>query len=160
MRYYMQQKIPCKSCEKKQSEKIDPGITETDRCGKCSALLFGDHPPERNPESQNACREKCVDNCNAAGGHPDKLKSGSVVGFCIGLIRFYRYYISPCFPPCCRFRPTCSAYAISALQIHGLLKGSLLTIWRILRCNPFFKGGYDPVPQKGAWRPVNSDKDL
>lgn len=46
----------------------------------------------------------------------------------------------------CRFTPTCSAYAIEALQKHGLLKGSCLAVWRILRCNPYCKGGYDPVP--------------
>jgi hypothetical protein len=49
-------------------------------------------------------------------------------------------------PPSCRFTPTCSEYAMEALSKHGAWKGSLLAIWRILRCNPFCKGGYDPVP--------------
>ena len=48
----------------------------------------------------------------------------------------------------CKFKPTCSSYAIEALELHGTLKGSILAIWRILRCNPFSKGGYDPVPPK------------
>ena len=61
-------------------------------------------------------------------------------------IRFYRRYISPLKPPCCRFYPTCSAYALEAIEKHGILKGSLLAVYRILRCNPFCKGGYDPVP--------------
>lgn len=61
-------------------------------------------------------------------------------------IRFYRRYISPHTPPCCRFTPTCSAYALEALSEWGAVRGSALALWRILRCNPFGKGGYDPVP--------------
>ena len=62
------------------------------------------------------------------------------------LVRFYQVCISPLKPPCCRFTPTCSAYAIEALRKHGPIKGSLLAIWRILRCNPWGGSGYDPVP--------------
>lgn len=71
----------------------------------------------------------------------------------IAPIRFYKKRLSSSLPPACRFRPTCSVYAIQALETHGALKGSLLALWRILRCNPFGKGGYDPVPYKGMWRP-------
>lgn len=66
----------------------------------------------------------------------------------IGLIRFYQKNISPLKISCCRFTPTCSAYAIEAIQVHGAFKGALLSIYRVLRCNPFCKGGYDPVPEK------------
>ena len=66
----------------------------------------------------------------------------------IGIIRWYQRNISSRTAPCCRFVPTCSAYAIEAIQVHGALKGSLLAIWRILRCNPYCRGGYDPVPEK------------
>lgn len=66
----------------------------------------------------------------------------------IGMVKFYRANISPKKPPTCRFTPTCSAYAIEALETHGAIKGTALTIWRILRCHPFCKGGYDPVPPK------------
>ena len=62
------------------------------------------------------------------------------------LIRFYRQNISPLRPPCCRFIPTCSQYALEALEKYGAIKGSWLAFRRILRCNPFHKGGYDPVP--------------
>ncbi|MBQ3817105.1 MAG: membrane protein insertion efficiency factor YidD [Clostridia bacterium] len=65
----------------------------------------------------------------------------------IGLIRFYQRNISYRKIPCCRFNPTCSVYAIEAISLHGCFKGSMLAIWRILRCNPFCKGGYDPVPE-------------
>ncbi|MBE6712494.1 MAG: membrane protein insertion efficiency factor YidD [Ruminococcaceae bacterium] len=68
--------------------------------------------------------------------------------FCIFLIRSYQKYISPLFGPHCRFTPTCSQYAVQAYQKHGFWKGSVLSIWRILRCNPFGKGGFDPVPEQ------------
>ena len=65
----------------------------------------------------------------------------------LALIRFYRKFISPCKPPCCRFSPTCSQYAFEAITKYGALKGGALAIWRLLRCNPFNKGDiYDPVP--------------
>ena len=62
------------------------------------------------------------------------------------LIRVYRRYISPLFPPCCRFYPTCSTYAMQGVEKYGALKGGWLAVKRILRCNPFNDGGYDPVP--------------
>lgn len=66
----------------------------------------------------------------------------------IRLIKFYQSNISPGKGPCCRFIPTCSNYAIEALETHGVMKGSLLTLFRLLRCNRLFRGGYDPVPPK------------
>ena len=69
---------------------------------------------------------------------------------CIWLIRFYRKCLSPLKrKPCCRFVPSCSAYAIEAFQKRGFFVGMILTVKRILRCNPLFPGGYDPVPEKG-----------
>ena len=62
------------------------------------------------------------------------------------LIRFYRVSISPLFPPCCRYTPTCSQYAMEAVEKYGAVKGGYLAVRRILRCHPFHKGGYDPVP--------------
>lgn len=66
----------------------------------------------------------------------------------IALIRFYQRNISPRKISCCRFTPTCSAYAIEAIKVHGCIKGTALAVWRILRCNPFCKGGVDPVPPR------------
>ncbi|MDO5374949.1 MAG: membrane protein insertion efficiency factor YidD [Staphylococcus rostri] len=66
----------------------------------------------------------------------------------ISCIRFYQRFISPLTPPSCRFYPTCSNYAVEAIQVHGALKGSWLAIKRILKCHPFHKGGFDPVPLK------------
>ena len=70
----------------------------------------------------------------------------------IWLIRQYQKFISPLKPPTCRFTPTCSAYAIEAFTKRGFFAGLILTVGRILRCNPFCKGGYDPVPDKGFKR--------
>jgi putative membrane protein insertion efficiency factor len=68
--------------------------------------------------------------------------------FFIFLINLYRKYISPFKSPCCRFQPTCSQYAIEAIEKRGAFIGLFLSIYRFLRCNPFCKGGYDPVPEK------------
>ena len=64
----------------------------------------------------------------------------------ISVVRFYQLAISPLFPASCRYFPSCSAYAIEALERHGALRGSWLSIRRIGRCHPFRAGGYDPVP--------------
>jgi len=66
----------------------------------------------------------------------------------IFLIRLYQKKISPHKPPSCRFVPTCSQYAVEAIETHGTLKGFWLAVRRILKCHPFHKGGYDPVPPK------------
>ncbi|MDR3092267.1 MAG: membrane protein insertion efficiency factor YidD [Clostridiales bacterium] len=62
-------------------------------------------------------------------------------------VKFYRKFVSPCFPPACRFYPSCSAYALLALSRHGAARGLLLAARRVLRCHPFCAGGYDPVPE-------------
>ncbi|MDK1023428.1 MAG: membrane protein insertion efficiency factor YidD [Gammaproteobacteria bacterium] len=64
------------------------------------------------------------------------------------LIRVYQLVISPVIPSCCRFYPSCSQYAIEALEKHGIIRGTYLTIRRISHCHPLHTGGYDPVPEK------------
>ena len=66
----------------------------------------------------------------------------------VGLIRGYQYFISPLVPPSCRFEPTCSHYAVTALKRHGAVLGLALALWRVLRCNPFCSGGVDDVPER------------
>jgi putative membrane protein insertion efficiency factor len=61
------------------------------------------------------------------------------------LLGSYKRWISPALPPSCRYTPTCSEYAIEAVERYGALRGGLMAAWRLLRCNPFVKGGYDPV---------------
>ena len=66
----------------------------------------------------------------------------------VKFIRFYKRRISPLKKPCCRFRPSCSSFAIEAIEKHGAFKGLIMAFFRILRCNPYMRGGYDPVPEK------------
>ncbi|MES9540595.1 membrane protein insertion efficiency factor YidD [Spirillospora sp. NPDC049024] len=76
-------------------------------------------------------------------GHP-----GPVAAVLILLVRAYRRFLSPLLGQQCRFHPSCSAYGLEALQVHGALRGTWLTARRIARCHPFHPGGYDPVPPK------------
>jgi putative membrane protein insertion efficiency factor len=64
----------------------------------------------------------------------------------VGLVRLYQRFVSPAFGPNCRFHPTCSSYAVTAIERHGVLKGGWMAVKRIGRCHPFNPGGYDPVP--------------
>lgn len=66
----------------------------------------------------------------------------------LSIIKFYQKAISPMTPPSCRFHPTCSHYGLEAIETHGALKGTWLTVKRISKCHPFHEGGYDPVPEK------------
>jgi len=63
------------------------------------------------------------------------------------LVRLYQRQVSPLLPPSCRYHPTCSEYAVQALEKHGVWRGGLLAAGRVLRCHPFSKGGFDPVPE-------------
>ena len=66
----------------------------------------------------------------------------------IGLIRLYQYLVAPLIPRCCRFEPSCSAYAAEAIERHGICRGALLAAWRLARCQPWGGEGYDPVPAR------------
>lgn len=66
----------------------------------------------------------------------------------IALIKFYKRFISPLFPPRCKYYPSCSSYAIEAYKKHGFFKGTILSVWRLLRCNPWSMGGVDYVPEE------------
>jgi uncharacterized protein len=67
-------------------------------------------------------------------------------------VRFYSRFVSPALPRRCKYEPTCSAYALQALRSHGPLRGIVLAAWRLLRCNPFSHGGYDPVSSQRLFR--------
>jgi len=105
-----------------------------------------------------------ADCCFEAAGSREAIKEttgkgGIIKGFfsCLNpkkllilLVKLYRLCISPWFTPCCRFQPSCSNYAQEALEKHGLIKGLSFSFLRIIRCQPFCKGGHDPVPEKKA----------
>lgn len=132
---------------------------------RSSGLPDSADSPQKNDEIQpdsdyrRVGRTACKCRSSAAGS------CGIAARLLILPIRFYQKFISPLFPPCCRFTPSCSAYAVEALQKRGFWMGSVLTIWRLLRCNPFCRGGYDPVPDKsnavsssGSTSNVNEEK--
>lgn len=81
-----------------------------------------------------------------------KLRA-AIVWIVVLPIRGYQKFISPVTPASCKFHPTCSAYAVTAVRRHGPLKGPLLATFRLIRCHPWQAGGLDPVPTRGAWRP-------
>jgi len=83
-------------------------------------------------------------------------RPGPVARVLLVPVNFYRRWISPVLPPSCRFEPSCSAYAVEALSTHGALRGSWLTVRRLLRCGPWHPGGYDPVPPPRQSRMVRS----
>jgi len=64
----------------------------------------------------------------------------------LAVLRGYKRWISPILPAACRFEPSCSLYARDAVELHGVLRGGRMTLWRLLRCQPFSRGGFDPVP--------------
>jgi len=93
----------------------------------------------------------------AAGPGPRRARPAGVlrraaVALLAAPVRFYRYAVSPLLPPSCRFYPSCSAYALEALQRHGPLAGSWLALRRVCRCHPFNDGGVDPVPETFSLR--------
>lgn len=87
------------------------------------------------------------------------MSPGLVARFLIVLVRGYQTVLSPVMGGGCRFEPSCSRYMIEALKVHGAVKGTLLGLWRILRCHPFGAHGYDPVPPRGQWK-VEKEKTV
>jgi len=75
---------------------------------------------------------------------------GPVARILLWMLDFYQKGISPLTPPSCRFQPTCSSYAVEAVRVHGAWYGTVLAVWRLLRCGPWSRGGWDPVPEPRA----------
>lgn len=75
-----------------------------------------------------------------------RARRGPLTTPALWLIRGYKRFVSPMMPPSCRYYPTCSAYGYEAIGRYGILRGGRMAVWRVLRCNPFGRGGFDPVP--------------
>ncbi|MFV0252930.1 MAG: membrane protein insertion efficiency factor YidD [Beutenbergiaceae bacterium] len=86
------------------------------------------------------------DRCETAVAMTGEPRGGLGARALAGVVRGYQLIVSPWFAPTCRYYPSCSSYAIGALRVHGAVKGSGLAIWRLLRCNPWSRGGVDHVP--------------
>jgi putative membrane protein insertion efficiency factor len=80
----------------------------------------------------------------------EHCRPGLIARVLLAIVGFYRAAIGPALPPSCRYTPSCSAYAVEAIQLHGAGRGSWLTLRRLLRCHPFHAGGHDPVPSPVA----------
>ena len=110
------------------------------------------HSTAAHSGSEDAGCGTTVENHVPAGGTASKFPAVkltfSLSGFLLLLLLGYKKIISPWLPQCCRFTPTCSAYAAEAIMVHGPFKGIWLAAGRLLRCQPFCKGGYDPVPPR------------
>lgn len=103
----------------------------------------GHHHTQVEPETRTGVDEEPI---GARESFPEPCGVGTKV--LILPIVAYRRWISPALPARCRFYPSCSAYALEAISTHGVLRGARLAIWRLLRCQPFNAGGYDPVPPR------------
>lgn len=156
----MQQEIRYTGCETEPCKEVAERIHPIDRAGFHSSLQLDPDSPPGDLEKEDAGCEKFFGASIKTGrAYYPGCKPGICAVPVIFLLKIYKRFISPLLPPCCRFYPSCSVYGMTALRVHGLWKGSLLTLWRVFRCNPFFRGGYDPVPPKGAWCPLSSDKE-
>ena len=80
----------------------------------------------------------------------------ALIALLLAPVRLYQRLISPALPRRCKYYPTCSAYAVQAVRSYGIFRGSVLAAWRLLRCNPFSHGGYDPVSAQTLFRPRHS----
>ena len=143
----MQQKIQSVIGDKKPGAPVALGELPDVEARSCGLPDSADTPQE-NAEVQPGSDDQgnCGNTCRSGSSSSGSCSFAARV--LIGAVNFYRRFISPWFPPCCRFTPSCSAYAIEALKKHGFRTGSCLTVWRLLRCHPFCRGGYDPVPDK------------
>ena len=161
MRCGLRKKIQHTRCKTQPRKEIivgKPQVIETANktVQNCTDSKVQDHELHSTRNKKRACQAACIARsvvraCGTAG-----------TKVLIFFIRIYQRAISPLFPACCRFEPTCSKYAVEALQKHGLVRGSLLTICRLARCQPFCKGGFDPVPNEFHLRrhaPKQQDTD-
>ena len=156
MRGHMQQKVQSSGCCTQPGTPVDVGEFPDVETGSLPVSHFADTPTENDelqPDAGNRGVERDPEKTGNAADFSGKSPACRVM---IGMIRVYQKIVSPWIPCCCRFEPSCSHYGVEAFRKRGFWAGTILTIWRLLRCQPFCRGGYDPVPDKG-FRRVDSD---
>ena len=147
MRHHLQPQIRSPGSKKEPGETVAVGIFPPDEA-EDYAMSDDFHSETRDSECQDAGRCRSDGNDVLQGKDPDAFPeikfSFSLSGLLLLMIWCYKKAISPMLPRCCRFTPTCSAYAAEAIMTHGVLKGLCLAVWRLMRCQPLCRGGYDP----------------
>ena len=144
----MRKEVQQKSRNQKSCPETSVGVVP-DAEDKCKSRSSGDDSQAEN-DGVKAAGSSGTDavSVEKVRSFTGVVKSFRLTWIAIGAIKIYQWTISPLLPRCCRFTPSCSQYAIEAFKLHGMLKGSALTVWRLLRCQPFGKGGFDPVPPR------------
>jgi putative membrane protein insertion efficiency factor len=143
----MREEIQQKSSGEKPREKASLGVVQAAEAGN-DALPHGSDSEKIYRQDKTAGSSERHEEIIETRQSVDRLNfSFTPSGFLLLLLWIYRKTISPWLPPCCRFTPSCSHYAVEAVRLHGAWKGFWLAFWRVMRCQPFCKGGYDPVPQ-------------
>lgn len=149
----MRKKIQSQSSGKESRQKTPVGIIQVSQKADTS-MSYHIHTEIENPECQSTRSSDRTGNSNGTGRYNELFRfrlSLTPRGILLMFLWVYRKSFSLWLPNSCRFYPSCSAYAVEAIGVHGAVKGSALTAWRLLRCQPFCAGGYDPVPEKGRW---------
>ena len=141
----MRQEIQSSSGEAQQSSPITMGKFQTTETIS-QTLSHSTHPSQGIDVSEMPSYPERIGKVADKSRCTPSGNGNIAVHGVIFLIRIYQIFISPWFRGCCRFTPSCSNYSIEAFRVHGFWKGCFLTIWRLMRCQPFCRGGYDPVP--------------
>ena len=143
----MWQKIQQESCFKEQGKAPLKRIVPTSEGGTDPKTLCSHCETVNEKDHSSGCSGR-YDETSRSSRDVERGPKVILALPIIGLIRIYKALISPWLPPCCRFTPSCAEYSETALRRHGLIYGSWLMFYRLIRCQPFCKGGYDPVPEK------------
>ncbi len=146
----MREKIQQVSREKKPGKKTSVGVVPVAEDADFTRTSHNDTSTENCCYETAGSRETIKETTAESSIVKRVFRCLNPKALLIALVKLYRLCISPWFSPCCRFQPSCSSYAQKALEEHGFVKGLFLSFWRIIRCQPFCKGGYDPVPRKKA----------
>ena len=132
--------------KKKEIRVVESVLTQDDRARNGSGYHTDSESEKIGKEEIRVVESVLTQDDSARNGSGYHTRWNPLWWLAMGSIRIYRKFISPMKAPCCRFLPTCSEYALEAFRRHGFFKGLLLSVRRIFRCNPFGKGGFDPVP--------------
>ncbi len=147
----MQQKIQSAVGGPQPGTPVDVGEFPDVETGALPVSHFTDTAPQdekQRPDASDCGTERDPEKT----GCPERSRSGFAAGVMMALIRVYQKTVSPWIPCCCRFEPSCSHYGMEAFRKRGFWAGLILTVWRVMRCQPFCRGGYDPVPDHGFCR--------